>query len=79
MSLSICLWKQKGSQDWEEIERCYAYAGHKDGVVKCKWKETLFGKQERKKIRKIRKKVKGKTSGLSARNAASEIIERVSV
>jgi hypothetical protein len=59
MSLSICLWKQNSSRIWDEIERCYAYAGHKDKLVKCKWKETFFNE---KKTGKKRSSVKSKTN-----------------
>jgi hypothetical protein len=56
MSLSICLWKQNGSnqdgsRNWKEIERCYAYSGHEDGTVKCRWKE-IFLRPSGKRIKK---------------------------
>ncbi|HEX3035280.1 MAG TPA: hypothetical protein VHT73_09120 [Thermodesulfobacteriota bacterium] len=60
LSLSICSWKKRGSKGWEDIEYCYAYAGHKDTVVNCGWRET-FSKATSKNAKKSKKTVKPKT------------------
>ncbi|GEM_PF-2990131 len=77
MSLSICLWKQNGSnqdgsRNWREIERCYAYSGYEDGTVKCRWKEIFLspsGKGIKKKRGAVRSgiNVSGRVKGIKNR------------
>ncbi|MER3446794.1 MAG: hypothetical protein C4291_08095 [Candidatus Dadabacteria bacterium] len=62
MSLLICFWKQNGSnqdesQGWKEIERCYAYSGHEDGRVRCRWKE-IFERPKKKRIKKKKRQAR---------------------
>jgi hypothetical protein len=42
--LSVCLWKEKHENTWEEIEVCHAYRGHneKEELVECAWEEVFF-------------------------------------
>jgi hypothetical protein len=41
--LSVCLWKEKHENTWEEIEVCHAYRGHdeKEELVECAWEEVF--------------------------------------